>query len=80
LRYDEIRNGYQRNFQGSRYTYSLTDPQVEKSDDNVILTGAYSIKRIQGDPLGGVTQGHIRWTLTRENGVLKILRVDYDRI
>ena len=80
LRYDEIRNGYQRNFQDSRYTYSLRDPQVEKSDGNVILTGAYTIKRIQGDPLGGVTQGHIRWTLTRENGGLKILRVDYDRI
>jgi LysM repeat protein len=80
LRYDEIRNGYQRNFQDSRYTYSLKDLQAERSDGNVILTGTYTIKRILGDPLGGVTQGHIRWTLTRENGVLKILSVDYDRI
>ena len=80
LRYDEIRNGYQGSFQNSRYTYSLRDPLVERSDGNIILTGNYTIKRIIGDPLGGVTQGHIRWTLTRENGVLKILRVDYDRL
>jgi LysM repeat protein len=80
LRYDEIRNGYQRNFQDSRYTYSLRDPVVKKSDGNVILTGTYIIKRIVGDPLGGVTQGTITWTLTRENGVFKILRADYDRL
>jgi len=80
LDYDEIRNGYQKNFQDSRYTYSLRDPLVEKSDGNVILTGTYIIKRIAGDPLGGITQGHIRWILTRENGVLKILRADYDRL
>jgi hypothetical protein len=80
LGYDEIRNGYQKNFQDSRYTYSLRDPLVEKSNGNVILTGTYIIKRIVGDPLGGITQGHIKWTLTRENGVLRILRVDYDRL
>lgn len=80
LGYDEIRNGYQKNFQDSRYTYSLRDPLVKKSNDNVILTGTYFIKRIVGDPLGGITQGHITWTLTRENGVLRILRADYDRL
>ena len=78
--YDEIRNGYQKNFQDSRYTYSLRDPLVEKSNGNVILTGTYIIKRIVGDPLGGITQGHIKWTLTRENGILRILRADYDRL
>ena len=79
LRYDEIRNGYQKNFQDSRYTYSLSDPLVEKSNGNVILTGNYLIKKIIGEPLGGITQGRIRWTLTRENGALKILTADYDR-
>lgn len=78
LRYEEIRNGYQKNFQVSRYSYSLKDPLVEKSDGNVILAGTYIIKRILGGPLGVVAQGHIRWTLTRENGVFKILRADYD--
>ncbi|HXX81231.1 MAG TPA: LysM peptidoglycan-binding domain-containing protein [Thermodesulfovibrionales bacterium] len=80
LRYDEIRNVYQKNFENSRYTYSLRDPLVERSNGNVILTGTYIIKRIVGEPLGGITQGHIRWTLTRENGALKILSVDYDRL
>jgi len=80
LRYDEIRNGYQKNFQDSRYTYSLRDPLVEKSNGNVILTGTYIIKRVAGEPLGVITQGHIRWTFTRENGFLKILRADYDRL
>lgn len=80
LRYDEIRNGYQKNFQDSRYTYSLKDPRVEKSNGDVVLTGTYVIKRIVGDPLGSITQGRIRWTLTRENGILRILRADYDRL
>jgi LysM repeat protein len=80
LRYDEIRSGYQKNFQDSRYTYSLRDPLVQRSNGNIILTGTYIIKKIVGDPLGSVTQGHITWTLTRESGVLRILRADYDRL
>jgi tetratricopeptide (TPR) repeat protein len=80
LRYDEIRNGYQKNFRVSRYAYSLRDPLIEENDGNVILTGAYFIKRIQGGPLDIIAQGHIRWTLTRENGALKILRADYDQL
>jgi len=76
--YNEIRNGYQKNFQDRRYSYSLKDPLMEESDGNVILTGTYFITRTQGGPLGIVAQGHIRWTLTRENGIFKILRADYD--
>ena len=78
LGYNEIRSGYQKNFQGSRYSYSLKDLLMEEKDGNVVLMGIYFIRRMQRGPLGIVAQGHITWTLTRENGVLRILRADYD--
>lgn len=78
--YNEIRNGYAKNFRVSRYAYSLKDTLMEESDGNVILAGTYVITRIQGNPLGIITQGHIRWMLRKEDGVLKIIRADYDQL
>lgn len=80
LRYDDIRRAYQKNFQDNRYTYTLKNPQIQKSDAHVILTGTYSIKKLQGDTAGAITQGNIKWILTRENGALKIINADYGRM
>lgn len=77
LRYDDIRRSYQRNFGNNRYTYTLNNLQMQKNDDIVIVTAQYSIKKIQGDGMGAITSGNIRWTLAREDGTLKIVKVDY---
>ena len=73
--YDDIKRSYQKNFEGGRYSYMLTNPQVRKEGDLVVLTGSFGVKRIgQGQP---ISQGNIRWTLAKENGVLKIVKAEY---
>ena len=80
LHYDDIKRAYERNFRDNRYEYALRDVQMQKNDDIIILTGTYSIRRLQGGATGTTVQGNIKWTLRRENGSLKIIRVDYDRV
>lgn len=76
LRYDDIRRAYQKSFQGTRYRYVLSDIRLRKDDNQIILTGGYSIKRSDGSAL---SQGSISWTLIKENGVLKIIKAEYNR-
>jgi ketosteroid isomerase-like protein len=79
LHYDEIRHAYEENFRNRRYSYSLTNIDMQKSDDHIRVTGTYTIRTLKGDSSGTVTTGNIRWTLKRENGALEIVRVDYNR-
>lgn len=80
LRYEDIRHAYEKNFRDNRYTYVLKEVQMKKENNHIILTGAYSIKSIEGVAYGRQTRGNITWTLGREDGALKIIRVDYDRV
>jgi hypothetical protein len=79
LHYDEIRRAYEKNFRNGHYSYALSNVHMQKSDDSLILTGTYNIRRLQGETQGTVTKGNIKWTVGRENGALKIVRVDYNR-
>ncbi len=75
LHYDDIRRAYEKGFRGGRYTYNLSNIRMNKDNGHIILAGTYTIRKSSG----GQTRGNITWTLARENGVLKIIRVDYDR-
>lgn len=75
MRFDDIRRSYRKNFEAGRYTYSLRNPQMQKSGDNIVLTGSFGIKKIGEDRR--VTQGNIRWTLVKEEGALKIVKAEY---
>jgi curved DNA-binding protein CbpA len=77
MNYDEIRKAYKRNFESFRCRYTLRNVQSGKNGDDIIVAAAYIINKspdAAGEPL---VQGDIRWTLIREGGALKILKVDY---
>jgi Flp pilus assembly secretin CpaC/ketosteroid isomerase-like protein len=75
MNYNDIRRSYRNNFKSGRYSYTLRNPQVRRSGDLVQLTGSFSVKRTGEE--GPTSQGNIRWTLAKENGVLKIVKVEY---
>jgi hypothetical protein len=80
LHYADIRTFYASNFEGNRYNYTLENVRIEKREDSIIVRGNYSIKKITDDDKTPRAQGIIQWTLTREEGILKILRTDYEKM
>lgn len=79
MSYEDIRSAYKKNFENNRYRYSLRNVRYRKSGDDVIVTASYVINKSleKGEVL--LVQGDIRWTLCRESGGLKIVKVDYER-
>ena len=80
LNYADIRKYYASNFEGNRYNYTLENVRVEKREDSIIVRGNYSIRKVTDDDKATRAQGIIQWALTREEGTLKILRIDYDKM
>jgi curved DNA-binding protein CbpA len=76
--YEEIRKRYKKNFEKGRYKYGLNNAQLQKSGDNIIVTGEYILKNVNKDKAIPI-KGNIRWVLSREDGALKIMKSDYDR-
>lgn len=79
LYYADIRRAYEKNFQRGRFIYTLTNQQMQRADDRVALSGSYTIKTMRGDTVISITRGHVRWTLVKDEGRLKIIRIDYDK-
>jgi curved DNA-binding protein CbpA len=79
LPYQWIRDSYQRNFKSGRYRYTFKNMEVQKRDDGIVVKGSYVINKLTGDDKVNVTSGNIRWTLSREKGTLKIVKLEYDR-
>lgn len=79
LRYSDIRQFYAKNFEGNRYSYTLENVLIEKRGYAIIVWGDYSIKKIADSDKATEAHGTIQWTLTREEGTLKVLRIDYER-
>lgn len=79
MRYEDIRRAYKKNFESSRYSYTLKNVDIKSKDSAVVARGDYSIKKITGEDKGHAINGKMHWTLGRENGNLKIVRMDYDR-
>lgn len=80
LHYADIRKYYASNFEGNRYNYTLENVRIEKREDSIIVRGNYGIRKITDDDKATRAQGIIQWTLTREEGILKILRIDYEKM
>lgn len=78
LQYADIMRFYKKNFEGNRYTYTLRNVKLQKGEDGVIVSGHYSIRKMMDQDKGLNTDGMIRWTLAKENGGLKIVKIDYD--
>ncbi len=78
-RYEGIRQSYKKTFENGRYSYTLKNVSIKTEGNAVVATADYSIKRIAGGNKGQALNGKMRWTLGRENGTLKIVRMDYDR-
>jgi curved DNA-binding protein CbpA len=74
LRYSTIRAAYQRNFENNAYRYTLREVRHEKKGELIVVTGSYEIAKSGGS---NPSRGRITWTLQRENGDLRIARVDY---
>ena len=79
LRYSDIRHFYRKNFEENRYNYVLKNVRLEKRADPIIVSGDYSIKKASDNDKTIKANGVIRWTLNREEGALKIVRIDYER-
>ncbi len=79
LYYDDIRRAYEKNFRSGHFIYTLRKPQAQGIDGQIMLTGLYTVTTMRGDAIISITQGNIKWILVRENGMLKIIRVDYDK-
>ncbi|HXX53153.1 MAG TPA: DnaJ domain-containing protein [Thermodesulfovibrionales bacterium] len=78
LQYADIMKFYKRNFEGNRYSYTLKNVRLQKGEDWVIVSGLYSIRKMTDDDKGLKKDGMIRWSLAKENGGFKIVRIDYD--
>jgi ketosteroid isomerase-like protein len=76
--YEEIRKRYKKNFEKGRYKYGLNNAQLQKSGDDIIVTGEYILKNVNKDKAIPI-KGNIRWVLSREDGALKIMKSDYAR-
>jgi curved DNA-binding protein CbpA/ketosteroid isomerase-like protein len=79
MNFDDIRRAYKKNFDNGRHRYSLRNVQFRKNGDNVILAASYTINKSLDNGGEALVRGDIRWTLAREGGSLKILKVDYER-
>jgi hypothetical protein len=78
-RYDDIRRSYKKNFETAKYSYMLKNLKIREEDNVTVVTGDYSIKRLTGGNARPAVTGKARWSLVRENGSLKIARIDYDK-
>lgn len=78
LRYADIMQYYKKNFEGNRYTYTLKNVRLQKGEEGVTVSGSYSIRKMTDSDKGLKTDGTIRWALAREDGDLKIVKIDYD--
>ncbi|HXX81276.1 MAG TPA: nuclear transport factor 2 family protein, partial [Thermodesulfovibrionales bacterium] len=78
LQYADIMRFYQKNFEGGRYTYTLKNLRLQKGEDRVIVSGHYSIRKMTDNDTGLKKDGMIQWTLAKENGNFKIVKIDYD--
>ncbi|MEW6002613.1 MAG: DnaJ domain-containing protein [Nitrospirota bacterium] len=76
LRYNDISRAYKKNFEGNRYKYFITNVQFRKKGENIVVTGQYIITKLKDDT-GSFVKGEIIWTLSREEGKLKIVKVEY---
>jgi len=78
MNYDEIRKAYRRNFESFRCRYTLRNVQSRKNGNDIVVAAAYIINK-SPDAAGEIlVQGDIRWTLAKEGGALKIVKVDYE--
>jgi ketosteroid isomerase-like protein len=78
MNYEDIRNAYQKNFSRAIYKYGMSNVQLQKTGDDIIVTSQYMVHRIN-DSKATPIQGNMRWVLSREDGALKIVKADYDR-
>jgi hypothetical protein len=72
-----MRRAYQKNFISKGYKYTVRNIQVQEKGEAIIVNAVYHTER-SGDAEEAL-KGDIRWVLIREEGDLKIARVDYDR-
>ncbi|HWR58963.1 MAG TPA: DnaJ domain-containing protein [Thermodesulfovibrionales bacterium] len=78
-RYDDIKRSYKKNFENNRYSYTLKNVDINKKEAEIIVTGDYIIKTAASEDKGPTTSGKMRWTLGREDGNLRIVRMDYGK-
>jgi curved DNA-binding protein CbpA len=78
MNYDEIRKAYRRNFESFRCRYTLRNVQSRKNGNDIVVAAAYIINKSPDAAGELLVQGDIRWTLAREGGALKILKVEYE--
>ncbi len=78
LDYNAVRKAYTQNFENNRYRYDLRNMRYENKGEYLRISGIYTITKLKGSSLGPV-RGNIAWTLRREDGGLKIVKVDYRR-
>ena len=77
--FEEIRKIYTNFFNVShRLLYHLTDMRIEVRQDAVEVKGRYEVDQtVTKKRERKIWRGPIRWTLIKENGVLRILSVDF---
>ena len=78
LRYADIKQAYSRHFSRGRFTFSMRDLQVERTETTYLLTAWYTVTQITGTDAGSSWKGPVRMILVSEKGELKILRNDFD--
>ncbi len=78
MNYEEIRMAYQKNFERSRYLYSLGNVNFRRNGDTVVVTATYTIRKSEGNSPEVPIQGNIRWVLAKEGETLRIVKADYE--
>lgn len=79
LDYPAIRAAYEKSFEKYRFQYGLKDMEFQKQGDAIIVHGGYHITRSDKGEKREI-KGRITWVLKHEDGVLKIVKADYNRL
>ncbi len=80
--YNDMREAYRKTFDATKeFAYNLKIQTVQTYTRSALVTGRYEIiqtlKEVKEGSITKIYRGNIQWDLIRDDGGLKILRVNY---
>lgn len=78
--YNDIQKAYKETFQNELNYYKLQDTNIIIDSRHALVTGFYHVNRyLSSEERWVKLSGNIRWKLAKENNILKIMSINYDK-
>ena len=80
--YSDMREAYRKTFDTTKeFSYNLKIQTIQTYTRSALVTGRYEIiqtlKEVKDGSITKIYRGNIQWDLIRDDGILKVLRVNY---